>query len=95
MTVDRSIKKRPQPFQSQTMQPVPSICMEKILSATSGASKPQPERGIMYDFLQSLRRHPQIIRLTRVLKAYLPKERQTQGASRAVGSEQFSSLVVA
>src|SRR4051794_31304591 len=41
MTVDRVVKKRPEPFQSQNMQPAPSNCMEKILSATSEASKSQ------------------------------------------------------
>ena len=60
MTIDRSIKKRPEP-----------------------------------KFLESLRCRPQRARLTRVLKALLPKERQTEGASRVVVSEQFSSLVFA
>jgi len=95
MTIDRSIKKRPEPFQSQTMQPAPSNCMEKTLSATSGASKPQPERAMMCNVLESQRRRPQRARLTRVLKARLPKARQAKGAPRAVVSEQFSSLVFA
>lgn len=95
MTIGRSIKKRPEPFQSPTMQPAPSNCMEKTLPATSEASKPQPERATMCNFLESLLRRPQRARLTRVLKALLPKERQTKGTPRAVVSEQFSSLVFA
>ena len=95
MAVGRSIKRHLESFQSQTMQPAPSNCMEKALSATSGAFKPQPERAIMCNFLESQRRRLQRVRLTQVLKAYLPKKRQAKGAPRAVVSELFSSLVFA